>query len=164
SRAVGVVSKLLSDRERQSYVGEIRTEYAKVREAHLRNEASKRRITLAAARENRFKIDWSGYKPPKPTFLATRASPDSSLAGVVPYIDWTPFFQAWELIGRSPAILKDNKVGTEAQKLFADAQAMLKRVVAEKWIKASGIVGFWPASAVTDDIELYADEARKSRL
>jgi len=164
SRAVGVVSKLLSDRERQSYVGEIRTEYAKVREAHLRNEASKRRITLAAARENRFKIDWAGYKPPKPTFLGARAFPDYSLAELVPYIDWTPFFQAWELTGRYPAILKDNKVGTEAQKLFNDAQAMLKRIVAEKWIKASGIVGFWPANAVGDDIELYADDARKGRL
>jgi 5-methyltetrahydrofolate--homocysteine methyltransferase len=164
SRAVGVVSKLLSDRERQSYVGEIRTEYAKVREAHLRNEASKRRITLAAARENRFKIDWAGYKPPKPTFLGARAFPDYNLAELVPYIDWTPFFQAWELTGRYPAILKDNKVGTEAQKLFNDAQAMLKRIVAEKWIKASGIVGFWPANALGDDIELYADEGRKSRL
>ena len=147
SRAVGVVSKLLSERERQSYVGEIRTEYAKVRETHLRNEASKRRITLAAARANSFTIDWPGYKPPKPTFLGTRAFADYSLAELVPYIDWTPFFQAWELPGRYPAILKDNKVGTEAQKLFADAQAMLKRMVAEKWIRASGVVGFWPANS-----------------
>jgi 5-methyltetrahydrofolate--homocysteine methyltransferase len=145
-------------------VGEIRSEYAKVRETHLRNEASKRRITLAAARENRFKIDWSGYKPPKPTFLGARAFPDYNLAELVPYIDWTPFFQAWELTGRYPAILKDNKVGTESQKLFNDAQAMLKRIVAEKWIKASGIVGFWPANALGDDIELYTDEGRKSRL
>ena len=164
SRAVGVVSKLLSDRERQSYVGEIRTEYAKVRESHLRNEAAKRRITLAAARANRFAIDWKGYHPPKPTFLGTRALPDYSLAELVPYIDWTPFFQAWELNGRYPAILKDNKVGAEAQKLFNDAQAMLKRIVAEKWIKAAGVVGFWPANSIVDDIELYTDEARGERL
>jgi 5-methyltetrahydrofolate--homocysteine methyltransferase len=164
SRAVGVVSKLLSERERQSYVGEIRSEYAKVRETHLRNEASKRRITLAAARANSFQIDWPGYKPPKPTFLGTRAFADYSLAELVPYIDWTPFFQAWELPGRFPAILKDNKVGTEAQKLFADAQAMLKRMVAEKWIRASGIVGFWPANSIVDDIELYTDETRVTRL
>ena len=164
SRAVGVVSKLLSERERPSYVGEIRTEYAKVRESHLRNEASKRRITLNAARANRFAIDWKAYKPPKPTFLGTRAFPDYSLAELVPYIDWTPFFQAWELNGRFPAILKDNKVGTEAQKLFNDAQAMLKRIVAEKWIKASGVVGFWPANSIVDDIELYTDELRGERL
>ena len=164
SRAVGVVSKLLSERERPTYVGEIRTEYAKVRESHLRNEASKRRITLNAARANRFAIDWKAYKPPKPTFLGTRAFPDYSLAELVPYIDWTPFFQAWELNGRFPAILKDNKVGTEAQKLFNDAQAMLKRIVAEKWIKASGVVGFWPANSIVDDIELYTDELRGERL
>ncbi len=164
SRAVGVVSKLLSDRERQSYVGEIRSEYAKVRESHLRNEASKRRITLSAARANRFAIDWKDYKPLKPAFLGARAFPDYSLAELVPYIDWTPFFQAWELTGRYPAILKDNKVGTEAQKLFNDAQAMLKRLIAEKWIKASGVVGFWPANAIVDDIELYTDETRGKRL
>ncbi len=164
SRAVGVVSKLLSERERSSYVGEIRTEYARVRESHLRNEASKRRITLAAARANRFAIDWKGYQAPKPTFLGARAFADYSLAELVPYIDWTPFFQAWELNGRYPAILKDNKVGTEARKLYNDAQAMLKRVVAEKWIKASGVVGFWPANSVVDDIELYTDEERGERL
>jgi 5-methyltetrahydrofolate--homocysteine methyltransferase len=164
SRAVGVVAKLLSERERPTYVGEIRTEYAKVRESHLRNETSKRRITLNAARANRFAIDWKAYKPPKPTFLGTRAFPDYSLAELVPYIDWTPFFQAWELNGRFPAILKDNKVGTEAQKLFNDAQAMLKRIVAEKWIKASGVVGFWPANSIVDDIELYTDELRGERL
>jgi 5-methyltetrahydrofolate--homocysteine methyltransferase len=164
SRAVGVVSKLLSERDRSSYVGDIRTEYAKVREAHLRNEASKRRITLSTARANRFKIDWQGYKPPRPAFLGRRAFTDYSLAELVPYIDWTPFFQAWELNGRFPAILKDNKVGVEAQKLFNDAQAMLKRIVAEKWIKASGVVGFWPANSVGDDIELYTNEARGERL
>jgi len=164
SRAVGVVSKLLSERDRSSYVGDIRTEYAKVREAHLRNEASKRRITLSTARANRFKIDWQGYKPPRPAFLGPRAFTDYSLAELVPYIDWTPFFQAWELNGRFPAILKDNKVGVEAQKLFNDAQAMLKRIVAEKWIKASGVVGFWPANSVGDDIELYTNEARGERL
>jgi 5-methyltetrahydrofolate--homocysteine methyltransferase len=164
SRAVGVVSKLLSDRERSSYVGEIRSEYAKVRETHLRNEASKRRITLSTARANRFKIDWQGYKPPKPTFLGTRAFTDYSLAELAPYIDWTPFFQTWELNGRFPAILKDNKVGTEAQKLFNDAQAMLKRIVAEKWIKASGVIGFWPANGVADDIELFTDDRRNTHL
>ncbi len=164
SRAVGVVSKLLSQKERTSYVGEIRTEYAKVREAHVRNEASKRRITLSAARANKFAIDWSGYKPPKPSFLGVRSFANYDLGELVPYIDWTPFFQAWELTGRYPAILKDNKVGTEAQKLFNDAQAMLKQIVAEKWLKAAAVVGFWPANSNGDDIELFTDEGRKTRL
>jgi len=164
SRAVGVVSKLLSETERPNYVGEIRSEYVKVRENHLRNEASKKRIPLSAARENRFKIDWPNYTPPKPTFLGTKAFEDYPLSELVPYIDWTPFFQTWELVGRYPAILKDNKVGAEAQKLFNDAQEMLKRMVSEKWVRASGIIGFWPANAAGDDITLYTDEKRNEEL
>jgi 5-methyltetrahydrofolate--homocysteine methyltransferase len=164
SRAVGVVSKLLSETDRTAYVRDIRGEYVKVREAHQRSEASKRRITLAAARANKVAIDWAGYKPPKPRFLGVRAFPNYDLAELVPYIDWTPFFQAWELNGRYPAILKDNKVGVEAQKLFADAQVMLKRMVAEKWVTASGVVGFWPANSSGDDIDLFADEARTKPL
>jgi 5-methyltetrahydrofolate--homocysteine methyltransferase len=144
-------------------VREIRGEYVKVREAHVRNEAAKRRITLEAARANKFAIDWSGYQPPKPSFLGTKFFADYDLAELVPYIDWTPFFQAWELPGRYPAILKDNKVGTEASKLFKDAQDMLKRIVEEKWVKAAGVVGFWPANAIGDDIELFADDARKEQ-
>jgi 5-methyltetrahydrofolate--homocysteine methyltransferase len=164
SRAVGVVSKLLSNTERPNYVGEVRAEYVKVREAHVRNEASKKRIPLAAARANKFKIDWAGYTPPKPKFLGTKTFTDYPLAELVPYIDWTPFFQTWELVGRYPAILKDNKVGAEAQKLFNDAQDMLKRIVAEKWVRASGVIGFWPANAAGDDITLYTDETRKQQL
>jgi 5-methyltetrahydrofolate--homocysteine methyltransferase len=164
SRAVGVVSKLLSDTDRSGYIHDIRNEYVKVREAHVRNEAAKRRISLAASRANKFAIDWSAYTPPKPSFLGTRAFADYPLAELVPYIDWTPFFQTWELVGRYPAILKDNKVGAEAQKLFNDAQDMLKRMVAEKWVRASGVVGFWPANSTGDDITLYTDETRKHEL
>ncbi len=164
SRAVGVVSKLLSDTERPKYVGEIRSEYVKVREAHLRNEASKRRIPLSAARANKFAIDWAGYKPPRPSFLGARAFANYDITELVPYIDWTPFFQTWELNGRYPAILKDNKVGIEAQKLFNDAQAMLKQIVAEKWLKAAAAVGFWPANSIGDDIELFTDDKRKEQL
>ena len=97
-------------------------------------------------------------------FLGTKAFTDYPLAELVPYIDWTPFFQTWELTGRYPAILKDNKVGTEAQKLFNDAQDMLKRMVAEKWTRAAGVIGFWPANSVGDDIELYTDETRSKDL
>ena len=155
SRAVGVVSTLLSETGRDGYVAGIRSEYVKVRDAHLRHEQSKRRISLAAARQNRFKVDWKDYTPPKPSFLGTRVFTSYDLAELVPYIDWTPFFQTWELAGRYPKILDDNKVGTEARKLFADAQALLKRMVAEKWITANAVIGFWPANAVGDDIELY---------
>jgi 5-methyltetrahydrofolate--homocysteine methyltransferase len=164
SRAVGVVSKLLSETDKGAYVHEIQAEYVKVREAHVRNEASKRRISLAASRANKFKIDWPAYTPPKPTFLGAKAFTDYPLAELVPYIDWTPFFQTWELTGRYPAILKDNKVGAEAQKLFNDAQDMLKRMVAEKWVRASGVVGFWPANSIGDDITLFTDETRKHEL
>ena len=126
--------------------------------------AKKTRIPLQAARANSFKIDWSGYTPPKPTFLGTRAFTSYALAELVPYIDWTPFFQTWELTGQYPRILEDNMVGPEAQKLFNDAQAMLKRMVAEKWLTANAVIGFWPANAVGDDIELYADDTRSKQL
>ena len=164
SRAVGVVSNLLSATENQPYVSGIRAEYAKVREAHLANESRKQRITIKAARDNKLKIDWATYTPPKPTFLGTRAFKNFDLASLVPYIDWTPFFQTWELAGRYPQILTDNKVGAEAKQLFDDAQVLLKRIVAEKWVTASGIVGFWPANTVGDDIELYVDDTRKAVL
>jgi ferredoxin len=146
------------------YFNHAKGELAAQGRAQLRNEAAKRRISLAASRANKFAIDWSAYTPPKPSFLGTRAFADYPLAELVPYIDWTPFFQTWELVGRYPAILKDNKVGAEAQKLFNDAQDMLKRMVAEKWVRASGVVGFWPANSTGDDITLYTDETRKHDL
>ena len=164
SRAVGVVSNLLSDTERAPYVDGIKAEYAKVRTAYLANESRKQRITLASARGNKFAIDWKTYTPVKPSFLGPRAYTNFDLASLVPYIDWTPFFQTWELAGRYPQILTDNKVGTEAKKLFDDAQALLKRIVAEKWVTANGVAGFWPANSVGDDIEVYTGEPRHSKL
>jgi 5-methyltetrahydrofolate--homocysteine methyltransferase len=164
SRAVGVVSNLLSETEKDGFIANTRAEYIKVREAHLANEAKKNRITVAAARSNPFKIDWKAYTPPKPTFMGPRAFPSYNLAELVPYIDWTPFFQTWELAGRYPQILSDNKVGAEAKKLFDDAQEMLKRLVAEKWLTANGVVGFWPANSVGDDIELFTGEPRHTKL
>ena len=164
SRAVGVVSKLLSDTEKGPFVDNIKAEYAKVRQTHLANEERKQRITLKAARANKFKIDWSAFKPIKPSFLGTRKFSNYSLASLVPYFDWTPFFQAWELAGRYPQILTDNKVGAEAKKLFDDAQVLLKRMVEEKWVTASGVVGFWPANAIGDDIDVYVDDKRSSKI
>jgi 5-methyltetrahydrofolate--homocysteine methyltransferase len=164
SRAVGVVSNLLSDTERTPYIDGIKAEYVKVRDAHLRNEAKKNRIPVTQARANKFKIDWSACKPHKPSFLGTRAFKSYDLAELVPYIDWTPFFQTWELAGRYPQILSDNKVGAEAKKLFADAQELLRRMVAEKWLTANAVVGFWPANSIGDDIEVYADDTRSKRI
>ena len=160
SRAVGVVSNLLSETEKKPYVDGIKAEYVKVRETHLANEAKKQRITVQAARANKFAIDWNGYTPPKPSFLGTRTFRNFDLASLVPFIDWTPFFQTWELTGRYPAILNDNKVGSEARKLFEDARVLLDRIVTEKWLTANAVVGFWPANAVGDDIEVYADDTR----
>jgi 5-methyltetrahydrofolate--homocysteine methyltransferase len=164
SRAVGVVSNLLSETESKPYIERIKAEYVKVRENHLANELKKKRIAIAEARANKFKIDWASYTPPKPSFLGTRTLKDFPLADLVPYIDWTPFFQTWELTGRYPQILDDNKVGSEARKLFADALAMLDRIVAEKWFTANAVVGFWPANSVGDDIALFTDESRKEQL
>jgi 5-methyltetrahydrofolate--homocysteine methyltransferase len=164
SRAVGVVSTLMSQTERGAYTDGVRKEYVKIRENYLKGETTKTRMPLQAARDNRFKIEWEGYAPPKPKFLGTRAFTQYDLAELVPYIDWTPFFSTWELAGKYPRILDDNVVGPEAKKLFADAQAMLKRMVAEKWVTASAAIGFWPANADGDDIDLFADDARKAKL
>ena len=163
SRAVGVVSNLLSETERRPYVDGIKADYAKVRENYLANELKKQRITLKSARDNKFKIDWAGFTPVKPSYTGAQSFA-VDLAKLVPYIDWTPFFQTWELAGRYPQILSDNKVGTEAKKLFDDAQALLRRIVTEKWVKATAVVGFWPANSAGDDIELFTDETRKTKL
>lgn len=164
SRAVGVVSALLSPDTRQAYSDGIRAEYAKVAEAHARAEAEKQRLPLARARENAVKLDWSIYTPVKPRFLGTKVFDDYNLEELARYIDWTPFFQTWELKGRYPAILEDEKQGEAARQLFADAQAMLSKIIAEKWFRPRAVVGFWPANAVGDDIRLYADEGRGEEL
>lgn len=164
SRAVGVVSSLLSQDQKPAYVEGIRTEYAKVSAAHRRSEADKQRLPLAKARANAFKADWSAYQPPKPSFLGTRTFRTYDLADLVPLIDWTPFFQTWEMKGRFPAILEDEKQGPAARALWDDAQAMLKRVVDERWFNPKAVIGFWPANAVGDDIALYTGESRAERL
>jgi 5-methyltetrahydrofolate--homocysteine methyltransferase len=163
SRAVGVVSNLLSD-EKVTFIEQVRAEYAKAAAAHERAEAEKRRLPLESARENAFKPDWSGYTPPKPSFLGTRVFEDFDLAELARYIDWTPFFQTWELKGRYPAILEDEKQGEAARALWADAQKMLKQIIDEKWFKPKAVVGFWPANAVGDDVRLFTGEDRKSEL
>ena len=166
SRAVGVVGNLLSPDTKVKFIEDVRAEYAKAAAAHERAESEKKRLPLARARENAFRPDWAGYTPPKPSFLGTRTftSADFSLEELARYIDWTPFFQTWELKGRYPAILQDEKQGEAARQLFADAQAMLKLVIDEKWFEPRGVIGFWPANAVGDDIRLFTDENRTDEL
>lgn len=164
SRAVGVVSSLLSAEQKPGYVAGVQAEYAKVAEAHRRSEADKQRLPLAKARANAFKPEWSGYTPPRPSFLGTRVFRTYDIADLVPVIDWTPFFQTWELKGRFPAILEDEKQGEAARALWDDAQAMLKRVVEERWFNPKAVIGFWPANTVGDDIRLYTGESRSETL
>jgi 5-methyltetrahydrofolate--homocysteine methyltransferase len=164
SRAVGVVSGLMSPEERPRAIARVREEYARMAASHARGQAEKSRTTLAQARANRLKLDWAVYVPPRPTFLGARAFRNYDLADLARYIDWTPFFQTWELRGQYPRILHDDKYGEAARHLFQDAQAMLKQLIAEKWLIANAVVGFWPANSVGDDIELYAEEARTQKL
>jgi 5-methyltetrahydrofolate--homocysteine methyltransferase len=164
SRAVGVVAGLMSRDERPKQIAKVRDEYQRMAESYARGQAQKSRATLAEARANALKLDWSGYTPPKPTYFGARVFEDYDLATLVRYIDWTPFFQAWELKGQYPRILEDDKYGEAARNLFDDAQAMLKQLVEEKWLKASAVAGFWAANSVGDDIALFADETRKIPL
>ena len=164
SRAVGVVSSLLSDTQKPDYIENLRAEYKKVTEAHERAEREKQRLPLARARANSHKVDWSAYSPIKPSFIGTKTFQTWDLAELARYIDWTPFFQTWELKGRYPKILDDEKQGEAARQLFADAQAMLKKIIDEKWFAPKAVIGFWPANAVGDDIQLFTDEGRDTPL
>jgi 5-methyltetrahydrofolate--homocysteine methyltransferase len=164
SRAVGVVSSLLSPDTRAATIEAVRAEYRKVAEAHERSEAEKTRTPLAKARANGVPIDWSAYRPTTPSFLGARAFASYDLAELARYIDWTPFFQTWELRGRYPAILDDPEQGSAARTLFDDAEAMLERIVGERWLEPKAVVGFWPAARTGDDIALYADEERTAPI
>ena len=164
SRAVGVVSTLLSPETRASTIAAIRAEYRKVTAAHERSEAEKTRVPLARARANAFAADWSGYQPTRPSFLGTRVFGSYDLEDLARHIDWTPFFQTWEMKGRYPAILDDPEQGAAARTLFDDAQAMLKRIITEKWLHPKAVVGFWPAAREGDDIALFADDDRQTRV
>ncbi|MER8467388.1 methionine synthase [Mesorhizobium sp. M1396] len=164
SRAVGVVSSLLSIETKGGYVDTVRAEYKRVADAHARSEADKQRLPLAKARANPHRIEWSAYEPPKPSFTGVKIFENWDLAELARYIDWTPFFQTWELKGRYPKILEDEAQGPAARQLFEDAQAMLKQIIAEKWFAPRGVIGFWPANTVGDDIRLFRDDRRSREL
>ncbi|MBU1215619.1 MAG: methionine synthase [Gammaproteobacteria bacterium] len=162
SRAVGVCSNLLSSTLRDDYVAEIKADYQAARDQHAGKQGKATYVPLQEAREHGLKTDWKSYAPPKPKLLGVQKLENYPLEALVEFIDWTPFFQAWELAGRYPKILSDEVVGAEATKLFADAQAMLNKLVKEKWLTANAVFGLFPANAVnSDDIEIYADDKRK---
>ncbi|MDP3660179.1 methionine synthase [Phenylobacterium sp.] len=164
SRAVGVVSGLLSPQERERHMAETREEYVRVREQFARGQNQRARAPLADARANGFAIDWAGYEPPAPSFTGTRTFHAYDLAELARHIDWSPFFASWELVGRFPMILEDDVVGEAASDLYRDAQAMLEKIIAEKWFEARAVVGFWPANADGDDVVVYADASRTAEL
>src|ERR1700736_345660 len=164
SRAVGVASSLMSAEKREGYAAEVRAEYAKISAAHFRAQADKKRLKLAAARANAVAIDFAKTLPKKPAFLGIKSFRDYDPAELAEYIDWTPFFQTWELTGRFPAILDDLKVGEVARSLYDDARKMLDLIIKENWFKAQATIGFWPANAEGDDIAVYADETREKKI
>ena len=164
SRAVGVASSLLSPDKREAYAAEIRAEYGKISAAHFRAQADKKRLKLSDARANAVPVDFAKIPPKKPAFLGIKTFKNYDIAELAKYIDWTPFFQTWELTGRFPAILDDPKVGQVARSLYDDARKMLHRIIAEKWFTAQATIGFWPANTVGDDVLVYADETRKTPI
>jgi len=163
SRAVGVATRLMSDEQREQFVSDTQADYEKVRERNAGRQARGTALPYTAAIQAGPKFDWSNYTPPKPSFIGTRVFEDYPLEKLVETIDWTPFFISWDLAGKYPRILEDEKVGEAAQNLFTDAQAILKRIIDEKLLKARAVVGFWPANTVdADDIAIYTDESRNS--
>ncbi|MFZ3180448.1 MAG: methionine synthase [Methylocystis silviterrae] len=164
SRAVGVAQALVSEKTRPDYVAQTRAEYERLAEAHARAQADKLRAPLAQARANAYKIDWAAYEPPKPSFSGARAFASYDVGELVPYIDWTPFFQTWEFKGRYPSLLDDPERGEAARTLYDDARAMLKRIVEERWFTPKAVIGFWPANSIGDDIALYNGESRNEKI
>jgi len=160
SRAVGVAGELLSEERKQGYMQALKDEYHNMREQRKKRTAKRKTFSLQQARDNAYKGDWAGYTPPVPTFMGVRVFDDYSLADISSYIDWTPFFHAWELAGKYPKILNDEVVGEEARTLFDDAQKMLRQIIDEKWLQARAVIGFFPANSVGDDIEVYTDDDR----
>jgi 5-methyltetrahydrofolate--homocysteine methyltransferase len=161
SRSVSVASLLMRKEKRDEFIQERREEYAVIRERNANRKPKTKQLSYTDAINNRLAIDWNEYTPPVPVFQGIRVFDDYPLESLIDTIDWTPFFITWELAGKYPKILEDEKVGEAARSLFNDAQAMLKKLIDQRLIKASAVLGFWPAAQVNDDsIELYSDESR----
>ena len=165
SRSVGVCQQLVTQSTRDAYVAGIKADNERRREQHRNKSAKAPQLSLAQARAKKFKFDWQTYAAPIPSFLGTRCFEDYPLGELVPYIDWMPFFNAWEFAGKFPDILHDPLTGEAASSLFTDANLMLKRIVDERWLKARAVVGFFPANSVADDdIAVFSDETRQHVL
>jgi 5-methyltetrahydrofolate--homocysteine methyltransferase len=161
SRAVGVAQSLLSNDLRDDFVNKTKADYAEKRARHKGRKSSRRQLPIAEARANKTNIDWAAYTPPMPKKLGLEVFDDYPLEELVDRIDWTPFFQSWELAGKYPRILEDEVVGEHATHLFNDAQKMLKQIVDEKWLQAKAVFGLFPANSINDDdIEVYTDKSR----
>jgi 5-methyltetrahydrofolate--homocysteine methyltransferase len=163
SRSVGVMQSLIGS-ERDTFAEKIKAEHTQRRERHAGKRSQAPELTIADARANRVRIDWPAYQPPRPTALGIERLSDYPLEELATAIDWMPFFNAWEFSGRFPDILDDPRAGAAARSLYDDARRLLDTVIAERWLGAAGVVGFFRANAVGDDIELYADDARTQRL
>ncbi|MCS7210761.1 MAG: methionine synthase [Chloroherpetonaceae bacterium] len=164
SRSVPVVQSLVTPEEKERFVAQVKAEYDELREAHFKKRVVRKYLSLSEARENRTPITWRAEDIYKPKQLGITVLERVSLAELCSYIDWTPFFQTWQLAGRYPHILHDEVVGEEAQRLFRDANRLLERIVAENLLTARGVLGLFPANAIGDDIEVYADEGRSKVL
>ena len=161
SRSVGVCTNLMSQELREEYLRKVKSEAEKTRSQHKGKKGQGPHYPIAEARRHALKTDWKSYLPPVPALSGLKEFRDYPLAEIAPFIDWTPFFQTWELAGRYPAILQDKVVGEAARNLFSDAQAMLARIIGEKWLGAAAVIGLFPANSVGDDIEVYKDGARR---
>jgi 5-methyltetrahydrofolate--homocysteine methyltransferase len=164
SRAVGVVGQLIGENTKDAFVQATRDDYVKLRDRHKNKKSESELISLEEARANQFNPDWKNVTPTKPKIMGIRAFKQFSLQELISYIDWTPFFQTWELAGKFPAILDDAIVGESARSLYQDALQMLEKMVAEQWLQANGVIGFFPANSVGDDVEIYTDESRQQVL
>lgn len=163
SRSVAVVSSLLTQNavENTAFIAGVKAEYEQIRTARAGRQSAKEFLSLPAARANKWTTDWAAYAPPKPTFLGVKSFEDYPLDELAAYIDWTPFFQSWQLAGKYPAILEDSVVGVEAKKLYDDAQRLLRQIIDEQWLTARAVIGLFPANSVAnDDLEIFTDDSR----
>ena len=162
SRAVGVVQNLITPETKDKFIAGLREDYQQVRESHANRQRAIQWLSLEQARANRTQINWQSYTPPKPKKTGVQVFDDFPLEELRDYIDWTPFFHAWELKGSYPKIFSDPEKGEEARKLYDDAQKMLEQIISEHWLQAKAVVGIFPANSVGDDIEVYTDESRST--
>lgn len=159
SKAVHVVNQLLNEKIKGEFLSNTRADYEKLRQLHLTKHA-RQVVTIAEARANAANLNWNEYQPKKPSFLGEKYFIDYPIEQLIDYIDWSPFFRSWEMSGNYPKILEDVILGEQARSLFADANAMLQKIISEKWLQANAVIGFYPANRVGDDIEVYTDDSR----